>query len=83
MKHREAQPCAVHGQEVRVQGPKCPLVSGLEGWVVMEDLRTLGHPTPNTLSLPAYLDLTFPARPAGLPCAEAFATLTSSFLTNN
>lgn len=42
MKPREAQPWAVLGQEVREQDPKRPLASGPAGWVVTEDLRTLG-----------------------------------------
>lgn len=42
MKPREAQPWAMYGQEVRVQDPKWPLVSGPEGWVVTEGSRTLG-----------------------------------------
>lgn len=38
MKHREAQPCAVQGQEIRVQILMRPLVRGLG--VVMEDTWT-------------------------------------------
>lgn len=83
MKPREAQPWAVHGQEIREQDPKWPLASGPAGWVVTEDLWTLGLTglplTVILLATPVHLTRTFPAK-SGLPCAESCVTLINAQL---